>query len=63
MAQKIILQIIIGLEFLHKNKKIHGLLALENIFINFDKNENIANNGIIPEKNGEFKEISALSSK
>ena len=57
LAQKIILQIIIGLEFLHKNKKIHGLLALENIFINFDKNENIANNGIIPEKNNISKEL------
>ena len=57
LAQNIISQIITGLEFLHMNNKIHGLLSLENIYINFDKYENTANNGIIPEKINLSKEL------
>jgi serine/threonine protein kinase len=50
LIQKIILQIINGLEFLHKNKKVFGFLLMENIFINFNKYENILNNEKIQEK-------------
>jgi len=57
LIQNIISQIITGLEFLHMNNKIHGLLSLENIYINFDKYENTANNGIIPGKINLSKEL------
>ena len=50
LVQKIFLQIISGMEFLHKNNRIHGLLSLENISINFDKYQNAENNGLINEE-------------
>ena len=50
LIQNIIIQIINGLECLHKNNKFLGYLSLNNIFINFDKIENTDNNGLIPEK-------------
>ena len=50
LIQNIIIQIINGVECLHKNNKVLGYLSLNNIFINFDKIENTDNNGLIPEK-------------
>lgn len=57
LIQNIILQIITGLESLHKINKPLGYLSLENIYINFDKNENTAFNGLINEKIALKKEL------
>ena len=48
--QKIIRQIVSGLEFIHNQKIIHGDINLQNILINFNKYQNIAVEGILPEK-------------
>ena len=48
--QKIIKQIVLGLEFIHNQKIIHGDINLQNILINFNKYQNIAVGGILPEK-------------
>lgn len=49
LVQNIISQIISALEFLHENKRVHGYLSLENIYINFDQHENTATNGLVQE--------------
>ena len=48
--QKIIKQIVSGLEFIHSQKIIHGDINLQNILINFNKYQNIAVRGILPEE-------------
>ena len=48
--QKIIRQIITGLEFIHNQHIIHGDIDIQNILINFDKYPNIAVGGVIPAK-------------
>lgn len=48
--QKIIRQIIAGLEFIHNQHIIHGDIDIQNILINFDKYPNIAVGGVIPPK-------------
>ena len=48
--QAIIRQIVSGLEFIHNQKIIHGDINLQNILINFNKYQNIAVGGILPEK-------------
>ena len=50
LIQKIILQIISGLEYLHNNKKVFDYLSLENIFINFDNHDNTEIDGLIKEE-------------
>ena len=50
LIQKIIKQIVSGLEFIHNQKIIHGDINLQNILINFNKYQNIAVGGILPEK-------------
>ena len=50
LIQKIIKQIVSGLEFIHNQKIIHGDINLQNILINFNKYQNIAIGGILPEK-------------
>ena len=46
--QKIIRQIVSGLEYIHSQKIIHGDINLQNILINFNKYKNIAVGGIFP---------------
>ena len=48
--QKIIRQIISGLEFIHNKEIIHGDIDIQNILINFNKYQNIAVGGVIPPK-------------
>ena len=48
--QKIVRQIISGLEFIHNQKIIHGDLDIQNILINFNKYKDIAVGGVIPPK-------------
>ena len=48
--QKIIRQIISGLEFIHNQQIIHGDIDIQNILINFNKYQNIAVGGVIPPK-------------
>ena len=50
LIQKIIKQIVSGLEFIHNQKIIHGDINLQNILINFNKYQNIAVGGILPKK-------------
>ena len=50
LIQKIIRQIVSGLEFIHNQKIIHGDINLQNILINFNKYQNIVIEGILPEK-------------
>ena len=50
LIQKIIRQIVSGLEFIHNQKIIHGDINLQNILINFNKYQNIEVGGILPEK-------------
>ena len=48
--QKIIRQIITGLEFIHNQQIIHGDIDIQNILINFNKYPSIAVGGVIPPK-------------
>ena len=50
LIQKIIKQIVSGLEYIHNQKIIHGDINLQNILINFNKYQNIAVEGILPPK-------------
>ena len=48
--QKIIKQIVPGMDYLHSKNIIHRDIKLENILINFDSYPNIVINGVLPDK-------------
>ena len=48
--QKIIMQLVTTIEYMHANKIIHRNIKLENILLNFDSHFNIAKNGELPEE-------------